>query len=58
MRLFRITPYRWIRDTHLLIGLFISPFLLVFAVSTLLFNVIVPREKLDLFHLRPLRFAY
>lgn len=32
------TPYLWIRDLHLIIGLFASPFLLVFAVSTLLFN--------------------
>lgn len=38
MRLFRINPYRWIRDAHLVLGLFSSPFLLVFAVSTLLFN--------------------
>lgn len=28
----------WIRDLHLCIGLFISPFILVFAVSTLLLN--------------------
>lgn len=30
--------YLWIRDLHLYFGLFISPFILVFAVTTLLFN--------------------
>ena len=30
--------YPWIRDLHLYLGLFVSPFVLVFAVSTLLFN--------------------
>ena len=34
----RVKPYRWIRDVHLILGLFVSPFLLVFAVSTLLLN--------------------
>lgn len=30
--------YPWMRQLHLYIGLFISPFILVFAVSTILFN--------------------
>ena len=38
MRPFRQNLYLWIRDLHLYFGLFISPFILVFAVTTLLFN--------------------
>jgi len=38
LRRFLINPYLWIRDAHLILGLFTSPFLLLFAVSTLLFN--------------------
>jgi hypothetical protein len=30
--------YGWIRDLHLYFGLFLSPFVLLFAVSTILFN--------------------
>jgi hypothetical protein len=30
--------YLWIRDLHLYFGLFISPFILIFAATTLLFN--------------------
>ena len=30
--------YRWTRDLHLYVGLFISPFILVFAISTLYLN--------------------
>jgi hypothetical protein len=30
--------YLWIRDLHLYLGLFISPFILVFAISTIFFN--------------------
>ena len=32
------SPSIWIRDLHLYLGLFISPFLLVFAISTLFLN--------------------
>lgn len=32
------TLYVWVRDLHLILGLFASPFLLVFAASTLLLN--------------------
>ena len=32
------TLYAWVRDLHLILGLFASPFLLVFAASTLLLN--------------------
>lgn len=32
------SPSTWIRDLHLYLGLFISPFLLVFAISTLFLN--------------------
>ena len=38
MRPFRRSPFLWIRDLHLYFGLFISPFVLIFAVSTLLLN--------------------
>lgn len=38
MRLFRKSPFLWIRDLHLYFGLFISPFVLIFAASTLLLN--------------------
>ena len=38
MRSLRVNLHRWTRDAHSVLGLFISPFLLVFAVSTLLFN--------------------
>ncbi|MEW6749473.1 MAG: PepSY-associated TM helix domain-containing protein [Candidatus Latescibacterota bacterium] len=31
-------PYLWLRDLHLLCGLFASPFLLLFAITTLLLN--------------------
>src|SRR5262245_13618301 len=30
--------YRWTRDLHLYVGLFVSPFVLVFAVSVLFLN--------------------
>ncbi|MDA0747821.1 MAG: PepSY-associated TM helix domain-containing protein [bacterium] len=32
------TPYAWMRDLHLYLGLFVSPFVLLFAVSTLFLN--------------------
>lgn len=41
MKQFRISSeglYSWIRKLHLYFGLFISPFILVFAVSTIMFN--------------------
>ena len=30
--------YRWIRDLHLYLGLFVSPFVLLFAVSVFYLN--------------------
>jgi hypothetical protein len=30
--------YRWIRDLHMYLGLFLGPFVLVYATSTILFN--------------------
>ncbi|MFT5366150.1 MAG: hypothetical protein ACI8V2_001097 [Candidatus Latescibacterota bacterium] len=38
MRLFSRNFYLWIRDLHLYVGLFISPFIILFAVTTLMFN--------------------
>jgi len=32
------TFYRWTRDLHLYLGLYLSPFVLVFAISTILLN--------------------
>jgi hypothetical protein len=32
------TFYVWVRDLHLYVGLFVSPFVLIFAISTLLLN--------------------
>ena len=32
------TFYLWMRDLHLYVGLFISPFVLILAISTLLLN--------------------
>ena len=39
--------YSWTRDLHLYFGLFICPFVLVFAVSTLLLNHPGPRPSAD-----------
>lgn len=30
--------YRWVRELHLYVGMFIGPFVLVFAISAMLFN--------------------
>lgn len=38
MKLLNKTVYVWTRDLHLCFGLFVSPFVLLFAVSTLMFN--------------------
>ena len=38
IRIFSKSLYFWIRELHLYFGLFISPFILMFAVSTILFN--------------------
>ena len=38
IRIFSKSLYLWIRELHLYLGLFISPFIVVFAVSTILFN--------------------
>ena len=36
--MFRPAFYRWIRDLHLYFGLFISPYVLIFAVTTIMLN--------------------
>lgn len=38
MGLFGKNLYLWIRDLHLYLGLFISPFIVLFAVTTMMFN--------------------
>lgn len=38
IRIFSKSLYSWIRELHLYFGLFISPFILIFAISTILFN--------------------
>ncbi len=38
IRVLKKNLYPWTRELHLYFGLFISPFILVFAVSTILFN--------------------
>jgi hypothetical protein len=38
LRIFKKSLYLWIRELHLYVGMFISPFILVFAISTILFN--------------------
>ena len=38
MKLPSRSPYLWIRDLHLYLGLFISPFVLLFSFTAILFN--------------------
>ncbi len=38
LRIFKKSLYLWIRELHLYFGMFISPFILVFAISAILFN--------------------
>ena len=38
IRIAQKTLYFWIREFHLYLGLFVSPFILVFAISAILFN--------------------